>query len=94
MSFLSGIGDKLIKELRSDLLTDLGTLPSEWQDLEISLSIRQHAGKPPHLDVKLVRHTMPGIETESFQVACSRERADYLEKLAQEIRRQMDAPAS
>ena len=82
-----------LPELRGDLIADLGTLPSERQDVEVSLAIRRHAGKPPHLEVKLVVRTMSGIETQSFQIACSPERADYLEKVAREMRRQIDAPA-
>ena len=89
MSFLSAIKDKVAKKLRSDLVTDLGTLPSDRNDLEVSLSIRQYAGKPPHLLVTLVRRTQPGVETQSFEVSCSRERADDLDRVAREMRRQI-----
>jgi hypothetical protein len=95
MSFLSAVIDKAKKLLdQGDLVTDLGTLPMNDSDRKVSLSIRQYPGKPPHLlFVKEVR-THPGIETESFQIACSLKRAEYLEKVAREIKRQINASAA
>jgi len=96
MSFLSAIKDKVKKLLdMGDLVTDLGTLPLHDGDLKVSLSIRQYPGKPPHL--LFYKQASPRSEigaTESFEIACSLERAEYLEKVAREMRRQINAPAA
>jgi len=93
MSFLSAIKDKVKKLLdQGDLVADLGTLPLHDSDLEVSLSIRQYPGKPPHL--YLYKKARRPNSTESFEIACSLERAEYLEKVAREIRREINAPAA
>ena len=81
MSFLSAIKDKVKKLLdQGDLVADLGTLPLHDSDLEVSLSIRQYPGKLPHLYLYKKARPNSTTETESFEIACSLERAEYLEK--------------
>jgi hypothetical protein len=93
MSFLSAVIDKIKKLLdQGDLVTDLGTIAIDEIGREVSLSIRQCANRPPYLQIKLVwRHNG---ETFYLPIDCSIEWADYLEKVAREMRRQINAPAT
>jgi hypothetical protein len=90
MGFFSAIKEKVATKLQGELVTDLGTLPIDEHGKEISVSIRRHSGKKPHLQVKL---TETGA-SDYFQIPCSREWADQFEKIAREMRRQIDAPVA
>ena len=68
-----------------ELVADLGTLAMDEIHREVSLSIRRQAGQPPYVQVKVV-WTATG-QTNYFPIACSREWADSLEKVAREMRR-------
>jgi hypothetical protein len=85
MGLFSTIKDKVTTKLQGELITDLGTLPVDEHGKEISLSIRRHSGKRPHLQLKLAETGA----ADYFQIPCSREWADQLEKVASEMRRQL-----
>jgi hypothetical protein len=82
MGIFSAIKDKFVTTVMGDLITDLGTLPTDQFGREMSLSIRQRPGHKPHLQV---RYGGRG-DTHYFQIACSPEWADQFERVAQEIR--------
>jgi hypothetical protein len=90
MGLFSTIKDKLTKQLLGELVVDLGTLPLDKLGSELSIEIRRRAGGPPHLQMKLTRTDEVGY----FQIPCSREWAHQFDKVAKEIRRQLDAPMS
>ena len=87
MSLLSDIKDRFTKRVLGELVVDLGTLPVDTLGSEISIAIRRRAGGPPYLQVKLARTD----EVSYFQIPCTREWADQFDKIAKEIRRQVDA---
>ena len=90
MGLISAIKAKVTTTLMGELVADLGTLPIDAHGGEISLSIRRHAGRQPHLQVKVARKN----EAEYFQIVCSRDWAAQFEKVAGEIRKQIDGPVS
>lgn len=86
MGIFSNLKDKFTTAVMGELLTDLGTLPLDENDKTLSLSIRQRSGKRPHLQVKLA--ATGGADY--FAVPCSPEWADQFEKVAREIRKQLE----
>jgi hypothetical protein len=87
MGLFSSIKDKVTTTLQGELVSELGTLPIDDEGREISLSIRRHSGKKPHLQVKLA--ATGGADY--FKIPCSRAWADQFEKVAGEMRKQSDA---
>ena len=83
MGLFSSLKDRFLSKVMGDLITDLGTLPTDEFGREMSLSIRQRPGKRPHLQVKYGGRG----EVQYFQIACTAEWAEQFEKVAQEMRR-------
>jgi len=95
MGFLSAIKDWLAKKLLGDLVADLGTIAIDEIRRKVSVSIWRRAGQPPDVRVKLVfkgAWTIGKGETLYTSIECSQEWADYIEKVAREMRRQINAP--
>ena len=86
MGIFSNLKDKLTTTMMGELVTDLGALPIDENGKTVSLSIRQHSGKRPHLQVKLAE---PGA-ADYFAIPCSREWADQFENIAREMRKQIE----
>ena len=85
MGLFNQIKTKVTTLTIGELITDLGTLPVDDHGRELSVSIRQRPGKPPHLQMKLASTT----EANYFQIPCSPQWADQFEKISQEIRKQL-----
>ena len=95
MSFFSAIKDKVAKKLLGDLITDLGTIAIDEIYRKVSVSIWRRGGQPPDVRVKLVfkgAWTIGKGETHYTSIECSQEWADYLEMVAREMRKQINAP--
>ena len=85
MGFLGSVRQKIASKMMGELVKDLGTLPLDENDRELSLSIRKRPDKAPHLQVKLGS----AFEASYFSIPCSPQWAQQFEKVAQEMRAQL-----
>lgn len=90
MGLLNTIKDKITSTLVGDLITDIGTLPVDGAGRQLSLSIRRCPGRKPHLQFK-----WEGCrEVDYRQIECSDEWAQQFEKVAQEMKKQINEPSA
>ena len=87
MPFFSALKSKLTATFMGQLLAEVGSAPADRNGRMLTITIRQRANQPPHLNVKSAQ----GGNAEHMEITCSRELADLLEKTAHEIRKQLSS---
>ncbi len=86
---VASVGEKYTNAVHGKLLTSVGSLSVNQWGQQLSLAIRQRKGKKPHVQFSVAG----GGESQGFEIPCSREWAEQLERLAQEMRKQIDSEA-
>jgi len=85
MSFIEKTKAVVTKYAVGELIVDLGSMTIDEHGRDLSLSIRQFPGKPPHLSFKF--YSNGGYEW--FAMDCTTASADQLERAVQEMRKHM-----